>query len=340
MQMRNILKVAVCGWLCLTACNVSLGAKPKKRPPAPDPEVIRAHAKKCLEQIQSSDWARAWKGAEIAEAYLAKQKKGFGPKKKPVWYAKVVREGDSVGYLMWESAAPHRLLELGVDADPPFVADGKTCQAIPDVPNLQQFPVEGKTAAKVASGCAPTAAGNVMAYWVNHGFPSWQPETKVAGQPKGGDPETLTKRLIHALPMVEIDDQWGYTENKMALSGVYPDQFVEGIIADAKQYNVPLEVSEKPFSREQFEREIQAQRPTLLSCHVRLPHKPQLSWVHEVTGIGWTLIDGDFFVIVHDNFYPTKRASAARWIRADGLDCIVTIAPVKAASEKTPAKGE
>ena len=326
----QLLKIAVCGCLFLIAGSTSLGAEPEVQPP--DAAVICTFAKDFLKRIQTKDWLQAWKGAVVADAYYVVPSKGevWRRQFKPVWYAKVEREGDSVGYLMWESTTPHRLLEFGIDADKPFVPDDKTCQGIQDVPNLQQFPLKGKTARQVASGCVPTAGANVLGYWVKHGFPGWQREKEVAGQQERGALEMLAKRLRDAMPVLEIEDAEGFTDTKMPLTGAYPADLAKAIVEDAKKRDVQVEVSENAFLRSLWEREIEAQRPILLTCEVLLPHKPRLSWMHEVTGIGWTVIDGDFFVIVHDNFYPTKRANAARWLRAEGLGPITTVVPRKA----------
>jgi len=324
--MKSIVQTTVCICLVLTAgCSSSVRGP---QTPAPGQEVIRAFATDFLEQIKAEDWAQAWRGAVIAKAYYVEQSKGqpWNLGLKPVWYAEVEREGNSVGYLIWESSRPHRLIEFGVDAEKPFVSNGKRCQGLEGVPNLQQFPVTGQIASRVASGCVPTSAANVLAYWVEQGFPEWQGEA-VAGQHENRVLEMLAKRLRNAMPVTEIRDTVGYTDASMPLTTAWPLDLVKAIVEDAKKHDVQVEVSSEAFSPKIWKREIKAKRPVLLSCVVRLPHKPHLSWGHEVTGIGWTVINGDFFVIVHDNFYPTGKANAARWVRAEALGPIITVAP-------------
>lgn len=233
----------------------------------------------------------------------------------PVWYAKVQAAEKEAGYLMWEADAPGRLAEFALE--PAWVVPGS--RIVPGVPNLQQFPVPGKEHAQVASGCVPTAAANVVAYWARHGFGRWQGA--------GDDPRTVATRLRALLPMVELPDEGGYTDDGLCLSGAMPAELAEALRADATAHEVTARVSLAKFSGEILEREIAAKRPVLLSCEVRLPHKPALSWGHEVTGVGWVKIDGELFVGVRDNFYPGTAPEMVRWLRSDYFEEAITVVP-------------
>ena len=58
---------------------------------------------------------------------------------------------------------------------------------------------------------------------------------------------------------------------------------------------------------------------------MRVPHKPHLSWGHEVAAVGWAKVGQQEFVGVLDNFFPTSAAQTIRWIRADAFISMITL---------------
>lgn len=271
------------------------------------------------------DWIRRVVGAVSANAKVAIPRQVaqdshqlYDCQLPPVWYAQVTRAEKGSGYLMWEVTSPPRLAEFALD--PAWVVSGSL--VISGVPNLQQFPVPGKAHPTVASGCVPTSAANVLAYWGKHGFEHWLgPDGAKEG------PRALARRLRAGLPMEELADEGGYTDDGMPLSGARPEDLAKAIRADAAAHGVNAQVKWGRFSPDRVREEVEAKRPVLLSCEVRLPHKPQLSWGHEVTGIGWMKLGEDVFIGVRDNFFPGQNPEITRWLRADYFDSVITVIP-------------
>jgi hypothetical protein len=167
----------------------------------------------------------------------------------------------------------------------------------------------------------PTSAASVLAYWIGHGCPQWRGDA-------GAEPlQSLAKRLRARLAMDAIPDKDGYTDDGMTLAGAVPEDLARAIQADADEHGVPVQSSVSRFRYETLQSEIAAGRPVILSCVVRLPHKPQLSWGHEVAGVGWTKIGDVRFVAVVDNFYPSRNPATIRWIRSDAFESLIAIRP-------------
>jgi len=240
---------------------------------------------------------------------------------RPVWHAKVLRDGKESGYLMWESEGTGKLIEFSLNRTEKVA--GSHC--IEGVPNLQQFGVPGQSAPQVCSGCVPTAASNLVAFWATRDLPQWG-ELRDSKAPSVTELQSIATRLRKLLKMDEIPDTLGYTDDLRPLSGAMPDDLAAALRTDAAAHTVKATIEIAPFSAGRLRKEIAAGRPVLVSCTVRLPQKPQLSWGHEVTGIGWTEIDGEFFVAVRDNYYPAQD-SDTRWIRADAFDTMITVVP-------------
>ena len=104
--------------------------------------------------------------------------------------------------------------------------------------------------------------------------------------------------------MREFADEAGYTEDGMHLAGAFPGELVEALAVAARGTGLDLKVESGGFDMEAYRFEIGEGRPVLLGCVVRLPHKPGLSWGHEVVGIGWGREGGREWVLVRDNFFP------------------------------------
>jgi hypothetical protein len=127
--------------------------------------------------------------------------------------------------------------------------------------------------------------------------------------------------------MQEIPDKDGFTDNGMPLSGAFPADLEECLRQDAAELGIPLETSLHRFSAAALRRETSEGRPVLLSCLVRLPQKPHLSWGHEVTGTGWVEIEGGFFAGVRDNFLPSKSGQITRWIAEGQFQSLLRVVP-------------
>ena len=277
-----------------------------------------------FERLRSEPWFLGWKKAEAGVPRRVVQKVGRLASKgfQPVWMVEVKEGTRSVGCFMLEEKAPFRWVEFSVDAEEPFCNGRSGCVGLEGVPNLQQFAMRGKTAERVASGCVPTAAANVIGYWAAHGLEWW-----LDRGPREEALRSATQRLRGDLLCMEIPDDAGYTDNGMPLTGSHAFALSRTLARDAARYGILLSSRAEAFNRDAFEREIREGRPVVVCGEVRLPHKPELSWGHAVTGIGWAEFDGEYFVMVRDNFYPTPTGNAVRWLRADALSDLVVVAP-------------
>jgi len=275
-----------------------------------------------LKEILSEPWTKDWKGATLKEIRLVKQKPDLDAPTglSPIWSAIISGPDQRTGHLMWDCwGEVGQLVEFSLDADLKFQSDKAV--AITGVPGLQAFPMQDAEGRLVSSGCVPTAAASVVAYWSSKGFPQWR------GDDGKTNPE-LAKRLRSRLKMTLFPDTDGFAENGMALSGAFPSELVKALRDDAGAHDVPIECDIAKFSMAQLKEELAAKRPVLLSCVVRVPHKPELSWGHEVAAVGWAEIDGVELAGVLDNFHPTKFPEAIRWIRQEAFQSIITLRPI------------
>ena len=271
-----------------------------------------------LKGIVSQNWAKDWKGAKLNAVKLVLQKKdlAYPTGLPPVWVAEIEGPGGRKGIMMWDQGGEGRIVEFTLDAKLEIET------VISEIPNLQQFPIEEEGGKVVASGCVPTAAASVVSFWVDKKFPLWRGED-------GKTPADIASRLRARLKMATFSDTDGFTSNGMMLAGAFPHDLARVIQADAMEKNIGIDCRIARFSIELLKEEINAGRPVLLSCTVRVPHKPHLSWGHEMVGVGWTKIDEVNLVGVMDNFYPTKHAETIRWIRADVFRSLISIRPRK-----------
>lgn len=274
-----------------------------------------------LKEILSQPWAKDWKGATLEEIRLVRQKPDLDEPTglPPVWSAIITGPEARTGHLMWDCSGEGKLVEFALDAE--LKVEGEKAAALSGIPGLQEFPMKDVEGRLVASGCVPTAAATVVAYWSANGFPQWRGA-------EGTTNSDLARRLRSRLTMTLYPDTDGFSENGMALAGAYPADLVKALREDTKEHKVPMVCDIARFSMARLKEEVAAKRPVLLSCVVRVAHKPELSWGHEVAAVGWAKIDGVELAGVLDNFYPTKYPETIRWIRQEAFQSIITLRPI------------
>lgn len=269
-----------------------------------------------LQEIVSKEWATSWKDATLKKIRFVAAKPDMDDPTglPPVWSAIITGPDGKTGHLIWDTVGQGRLVEFSLDDK--LAIEG----VITGVPALQEFPIKGEDGKLVASGCVPTAAASLVSYWTKNGSPQWSGED-------GKTPKELALRLRKLMKMSLYPDNDGYSPNGMALAGTFPTELKNALIADSKSHGVSASVELERFSFKKLKEEIKAGRPALLSCVVRVAHKPELSWGHQVVAIGVCHADGLDLVGVLDNFYPTKHPETIRWIRKDAFRAIVTVRP-------------
>lgn len=283
-----------------------------------------ARAQTLVEGLSAVFQAPAFKGAAPSRIRLVAQKRGqpWGNNLPPVWVADLQTPQGVRGHLMWEDGAAGRLVEFALDEPvSPLPAHGGILAGLQ---GIQQFPVSGKEGRNVASGCVPTAAGILIRFWTQSRFPGWAGD---APKDSRRGTEALTDRIRKKLRMIEIPDTSGYTDDGMMLSGALPEDLKRAVSLDAAEQGVAVRAEYHRFSGELLREEISNGRPVLLDCLVRLPHKPELSWGHEITGVGWLRWEGRLFAGVRDNFFPTRSNEATRWIGEEAFGGILTVHP-------------
>lgn len=302
---------------------IVLSSLSEASPPSPLPaRDFRQHGELQLKQITAAPWARDWNGATLSKVRRVEEKPDLAQPTglPPVWHATVNGPGGKTGYLMWDATREGGLIEFSFDTS--LTVDAPDARVIAGVPALQQFPVPGDGGTMVASGCVPTAAASLLGYWIANGHPQW-------GNAGRDTLKDLAKRLRARLDMTHFPDTDGFTPNGMALAGALPRDLAVAIQADANAHQVPIICRYLPFSIKDLKLEINAGRPVLLSCVVRVPHKPQLSWGHEVVAVGWARVGDTVFVGFLDNFYPTKNPDTIRWVRSDAFRSLVTVREIR-----------
>jgi hypothetical protein len=273
-----------------------------------------------LKEIVSEPWASAWRSATLKNVRLIFEKPDLHQPLNlpPVWSAMISGPNGASGHLIWDSVGEGKLVEFALDGK--FEVKSDSGRAIRGVPSLQQFPIIGEDLKPIASGCVPTAAASVVSYWASQKYPSWRGRNNLK-------PKELVLRLRSKLKITPFPDIDGFTLNRMSLAGAYPSELLEVLKAETVAYNLPLQIGLGRFRWPLFKGEIDSSRPALLSCMVRVPHKPQLSWPHEVAGVGYCEIDDVKLVGVMDNFFPTKHKETIRWIRQDAFRSILILRP-------------
>ena len=286
-----------------------------------DANDIRDRGAAHLAQLIAQPWLAEWKGATLEDVRLVEQKKDltWPTGLPPAWWAKITHPEKGAGYLAWDSGGDGKIIEFAFDAA--LAIDAPDAKAIKGVPALQQFAIPQQDGTRIASGCVPTSAASVLGFWIERDYPQWRGDAGAAPL------QALTRRIRARLNMQAIPDKDGYTDDAMTLAGAMPDELARAIQTDAGEHQVPIRSSVSRFRYETLQAEIGAGRPVLLSCIVRLPHKPQLSWGHEVAGVGWANLGEVRFVGIVDNFYPVKNPATIRWLRSDAFESIITIRP-------------
>lgn len=279
-----------------------------------------------LAEILTQPWAKNWTGATLREIRLVQPKPGVAfPTKLPAaWHARIAGPEGKSGYLLWDEGKEGRLIEFALD-DRLSIYE-PNARALGGVTVLQQFPMPGKDGGKaVASGCVPTAGASVFSFWLKRGGVPSKPAA--AGDAEKTSLQDLTRSLRGRISMMAIPDKDGFTENGMDLAGANPAELAKSLQAEADERQLALTVKFGDFAFDLLKSEINAGRPALLSCVVRVPHKPELSWGHEVAATGWLELGGTRFAGILDNFYPVKNPATLRWIREDAFQSLITVKP-------------
>ncbi|RYD35663.1 MAG: hypothetical protein EOP86_07885 [Verrucomicrobiaceae bacterium] len=320
----------------LMACAPMAAAedKPAAAAPAPvstpakeaEPPDFRQKGAAHLAEILRQPWAQGWAGATLEEVRLVPPKPGaaFPTRLPAAWHARIAGPEGKFGYLMWEDRDQGGLIEFAFDDR--LAVEGPDGKALSGVTALQQFPLpgEGENAKPVASGCVPTAGASVFDFWRRRLSPS-------SAEAKDHEEQTrlrdLTRQLRSRISMMTIPDRDGFTGDSMDLAGANPEELAKALQAEAEARQLKAKVRFDRFSFEALKSEINAGRPALLSCVVRVPHKPELSWGHEVAATGWLELGGTRFAGILDNFYPVRHPETVRWIREDAFVSLIIMKP-------------
>lgn len=259
-----------------------------------------------------------WGGARLVEVRFVRTKDGLPWGRSPdAWWAKIVGPKGRTGHLAWEANAEGHLLEFFVDEPKAFATEDGV--ALGGVPAIQQFLVQTKDG-PAASGCVPTASVSLMEYWMKRGGAKW-----------AGPKETSQQRVLRIRDRLRyriIPDAYGFTDGRMALTGAFTEDLARNLYRDANERGVELSVGMSEFTFETMRREITLGRPTLASCVVPVPQKPELTWGHEVVCVGWAVIGGRQYVGVIDNFFPVGNPGAIRWISEEKFRELVVVAVI------------
>lgn len=285
-------------------------------------EVSKAGERHWREIIRQG-WAGDWRGVVPGKPELVPPKPGqmFPTGLPAVWRAVATLPDGRRAYLLWENALPGRLVDFSLPgAVTPNFPEGR---ALTHVPAIQQFPLKDAQGTRAASGCVPTAASSLVGFWIGKGQTAWA--GKNASTPP--DLQAITRRVRDRLPMSTIPDKDGFTPDGMALSGSSPAALARALRLDAEAHGVGMEVRFSVFNWDRLVAEIDAGRPVLLSCVVRVPHLPALSWGHEIAGVAWTRVGGEPFIGVLDNFFPDTPAGTIRWLGPEVFQSLITATP-------------
>lgn len=311
-------------------------------------EKFREKGGPYLEEILRQPWARTWAGSQLAEVRRVEPRPGakLSARLPSVWYGRIKGPEGKSGYLMWDAdpVGGGKLVDFALDDW--LEISGPGAKALTTVTGLQQFPLPASSRLKVeagaesgkgdgrkavASGCVPTAGASVFDFWLTRqgSGSAPPPPAPSAGRSRQRQLEDLTLRLRGRIDMMTIADRDGFTDGIMDLAGANPADLAKAIRAEAGAQKLAVDVGFGAFSFDTLKAEISAGRPALLSCVVRVPHKPELSWGHEVAAVGWMELEGGLrFAGILDNFFPAKHPETVRWIREDAFQSLITVRPV------------
>ena len=232
------------------------------------------------------------------------------------WWAELRCDDGSAGHLAWMDDG--RLIDFSLDGLREVISP--QAFALAGVPPIQQFPLKAPDGTPVASGCVPTAGASLIAFW------SARPGAAAWG---GAGEQDLVRRLRARMRMGILPDLEGYTDGKMSLAGAFPDELAEAMQADADERGVDVDVALSGYDLRLLGAELSAGRPVLVSCVVLLPRKPELSWGHQVVGVGRAEIGGAHYVGVIDNFFTPRIPGSIRWIAEDRVGQLVLVRPTR-----------
>lgn len=231
---------------------------------------------------------------------------------RPFWWAKLRGDDGAAGHLAWTDDG--RLIDFSVEGLKEVISP--QAFALAGVPPIQQFPLNAPDGSAVASGCVPTAGASLIAFWsARSGTAAWG----------GVGEQDLVRRLRGRMRMGVIPDLEGYADGKMSLAGAFPDELAEALQADADERGVDVDVALSGYDRWVVGAELSAGRPVLVSCVVLLPRKPELSWGHQVVGVGRAEVGGAHYVGVIDNFFTPRIPGSIRWIAEDRIGQLVLV---------------
>ncbi|MEY3392674.1 MAG: hypothetical protein RLZZ322_1523, partial [Verrucomicrobiota bacterium] len=233
---------------------------------------------------------------------------------RPFWWADLRGDDGAAGHLAWTDDG--RLIDFSLEGLSAVISP--QAFALAGVPPIQQFPLKAPDDSVVASGCVPTAGASLIAFWsARAGTMAWG----------GAGDQDLVRRLRARMRMGILPDLEGYTDGKMSLAGAFPDELAEALQADADERGVDVDVALSGYDRALLGAELSAGRPVLVSCVVLLPRKPELSWGHQVVGVGRAEVGGIHYVGVVDNFFTPRIHGSIRWIADDRIGQLVLVRP-------------
>jgi len=233
---------------------------------------------------------------------------------RPFWWAELRGDDGAAGHLAWTDEG--QLIDFSLEGLREVITP--QAFALAGVPPIQQFPLKAPDDSAVASGCVPTAGASLIAFWsARQGTAAWG---------RAGE-QDLVLRLRARMRMGILPDLEGYTDGKMSLAGAFPDELAEALQADADERGVDVDVALSGYDRALLGAELSAGRPVLVTCVVLLPRKPELSWGHQVVGVGRAEVGGVHYVGVVDNFFTPRIPGSIRWIADDRIGQLVLVRP-------------
>jgi len=233
---------------------------------------------------------------------------------RPFWWAELRGDDGAAGHLAWTDEG--QLIDFSLEGLSAVISP--QAFALAGVPPIQQFPLKAPDDSVVASGCVPTAGASLIAFWsARAGTMAWG----------GAGDQDLVRRLRARMRMGILPDLEGYTDGKMSLAGAFPDELAEALQADADERGVDVDVALSGYDRALLGAELSAGRPVLVTCVVLLPRKPELSWGHQVVGVGRADVGGAHYVGVIDNFFTPRIPGSIRWIADDRVGQLVLVRP-------------